>query len=67
MEIPVTDYTICFTGDQILLAQEYVTRKLIEGYNKWCLEINIEKMEYMCVGGRQQDLILEDEQCIKYC
>jgi len=67
-----TLYTLCFADDQIVLAQdyedlEYMTRKLIEEYNKWGLDVNLEKTRYMCIGGVQQDLILEDGQIIKNC
>lgn len=73
MGIPLNDniiYTLCFADDQIVLAQdqhdiEYMTRKLIEEYDKWGLEVNIQKTAYMCVGGQQQDLILNDGKCIK--
>lgn len=70
MGIPLNDYvlyTLCFADDQIVLAQdyddlEYMTRKLIEEYDKWGLEVNLQKTEYMCIGGEQQDLILEQQQ-----
>ncbi|XP_030746803.1 uncharacterized protein LOC115875475 [Sitophilus oryzae] len=76
MEIPLNDsilYTLCFGDDQIILAQdyedlEYMTRKLIEEYHKWGLEVNLNKTEYMCIGGEQQNLILEQQQQeIKHC
>ena len=66
-------YTLCFADDQIILAQdyedwEYMTRKLIEEYNKWGLEVNLKKTEYMCIGGEQQNIILEQQQQeIKHC
>ncbi|XP_030766854.1 uncharacterized protein LOC115890691 [Sitophilus oryzae] len=66
-------YTLCFADDQIILAQdyedlEYMTRKLIEKYNKWGLEVNLKKTEYMCIGGEQQNIILEQQQQeIKHC
>ena len=44
-----------------------MTRKLIEDYQKWGLDININKIEYMCVGGEQRHLILESRQEIKCC
>ncbi|XP_030746802.1 uncharacterized protein LOC115875473 [Sitophilus oryzae] len=42
-----------------------MTRKLIEEYNKWGLEVKLKKTEYMCIGGEQQNLILEQK--IKHC
>lgn len=77
MGIPLTDdstlYTLCFADDQIVLAQDYedlqyMSKKLIEEYKHWGLEVNLSKTEYMCVGGTQQDLILEEQhQIIKHC
>lgn len=46
---------------------EYMTRKLIEEYEKWGLEVNIAKTEYLSVGGNQEDLILVNGQRIKNC
>ncbi|XP_056648205.1 uncharacterized protein LOC130452786 [Diorhabda sublineata] len=48
-----------------------MTRKLVEEYRKWGLEVNFSKTEYMCIGGEQQNLILEETQqkishCTKY-
>ena len=46
---------------------EYMTRKLIEEYKLWGLEVNTKKTEYMCIGEEQMNLILEDEQEIINC
>ena len=43
----------------------YMTHKLIEEYQKWELDINIYKTEYMCVGREQRKLTLENGQEIK--
>lgn len=75
MGLPInnnTIYTLSFADDQLVLAQdyddiEYMTRKLIEEYKKWGLEINIKKTEYMCIGGTQQDLTLGNGEIIKHC
>jgi len=76
MGIPVDDdstvYTLSFADDQAVAAQdiddiEYMTRKLMEEYNKWGLEVNIDKTEYMCIGGQQQDLRLATGHTIKHC
>ncbi|XP_060524437.1 uncharacterized protein LOC132700877 [Cylas formicarius] len=58
--------------DQVIMAQdyddvEYMMRKLIEEYKKWGLEVNLPKTKYMCIGGAQCDLLLEDAQAIKSC
>ncbi|KAF2902316.1 hypothetical protein ILUMI_03870 [Ignelater luminosus] len=58
------------TSDQVVIAQDFddlenVSRKLIEEYTKWELEVNIKKTEYMCVGGQQQDLIFQDGTAIE--
>ena len=44
-----------------------MTRKLIEDYQKWGLDININKIESTCVGGEQQNLTLKNGQEIKCC
>lgn len=75
MGLPLDDgtiYTLSFADDQVVIAQdyedmEYMTRKLIEQYEKWGLEVNLEKTEYMCIGGEQKDLVLNNGQKIKQC
>lgn len=74
MGIPLENnnlFTLCFADDQIVIAQdyedlEYMARKLIEEYEKWGLEVNIEKTRYMNIGGTRQDLLLNNGQRIKY-
>lgn len=75
MGIPLNDgytlYTLCFADDQVVLAQdyedlEYMTRKLTEEYDKWGLQVNVKKTEYMCVGGEQRNLLLEQQEQIKH-
>lgn len=75
MGLPLEDYilyTLSFADDQVVIAQdyedlEYMTRKLIEEYTKWGLEVNLSKTEYMCIGGEQRDLILNSGKTIKQC
>ncbi|XP_060527378.1 uncharacterized protein LOC132702628 [Cylas formicarius] len=75
MGIPLNNaniYTLSFADDQVIMAQdyddvEYMMRKLIEEYKKWGLEVNLPKTKYMCIGGAQRDLLLEDGQAIKSC
>jgi len=57
-------YTLSFADDQVVIAQDYedlehMTPKLIEVYTKWGLKVNLSKTEYMCIGGEQRDLILD--------
>lgn len=68
MGIPVNDitiYSLQFADDQLILAQdiediEYITRKLIEEYKKWGLQVNKNKTKYMVIGDINQDLTLEE-------
>ncbi|XP_045462483.1 uncharacterized protein LOC123672426 [Harmonia axyridis] len=69
-----TLYTLSFADDQIVIAQDvddlnYMTRKLVEEYAKWGLEVNIQKTQYLCIGGGRQssdpDLTLSSSQSIK--
>lgn len=58
-----TLYTLCFTDNQIELAQddislEYMARKLRQEYKKLRLKVNITKINTMCIGGEQQKGIL---------
>ncbi|XP_030753748.1 uncharacterized protein LOC115880613 [Sitophilus oryzae] len=46
---------------------EYMTRKLIEKYEKWGLELNKKKTRYMCLGGELEDLILNNNINIEAC
>ena len=75
MGIPITDTllcTLCFANGQVIVTQDcddvnYMTRKLIDEYKTWGLEKNTNETEYMCIGGQQQDLVLNDEITIKHC
>jgi hypothetical protein len=53
--------TLLFADDQVVLAEdeedvEYMLRKLIEEYDKWGLEVNTEKTQYLVVGRNGRDL-----------
>ena len=57
-------YSLNFADDQVLLAQdhddvEYMARKLKEEYEKWGLNINLEKNKYICMGERKEILKFE--------
>jgi len=66
LEIQVTIYSMLFAHYQLLIAQdyedlEYMTRKLIEEYELWGLELHVKKnTKYMAIGDTLRDLQLED-------
>jgi malonyl CoA-acyl carrier protein transacylase len=50
-------YALQFADDQVVLAGdkedlEYMTRKLKESYEKWVLDMNLNKTKYLCTGKR---------------
>jgi len=58
-------YTVLFADDQLLIAQdyedlEYMTKKLIDEYELWCLKLYVKKTKCMGVGDTSRDLQLED-------
>ncbi|XP_030751615.1 uncharacterized protein LOC115879109 [Sitophilus oryzae] len=76
MRLPVDDdttvYILSFADDQAVVAQdiedlECMTRKLNEDYEKWGLELNIKKTEYVCIGRQQQNLRIVTGQVIRHC
>jgi len=59
----ITLYTLQFADDQVVLAGdkedlEYMTRKLKETYDKWGLDMNLNKTKYLCIGGTHNNLKL---------
>ena len=66
MEIQdTTIYSMLFTDDRLLIAQDYedldyMTRKLIDEYELWGLKLNVKKTKYMAIGDTSRDLQLED-------
>ena len=51
-------YTLQFADDQVVLAGdkedlEYMTRKLTETYEKWGLDMNLNKTKYLFIGKRK--------------
>ena len=54
-----------FSGDKEDL--EYMTRKLKETYEKWCLDMNFNKTKYFCVGGTHKNLKLDKDNEIEFC
>jgi hypothetical protein len=75
MGIPLentTLYTIQFADDQVVLAGdkedlEYMTRKLKETYEKWSLDMNLNKTRYFCIGERHSNLKLDKDSEIESC
>lgn len=56
-------FTLLFADDQVILANdeddiEYMYRKLEEEFTTWGLKINLDKTEYLRVGGQAEDLQL---------
>ena len=46
---------------------EYMTRKLKETYNKWGLDMNLNKTKYLCIGQTYSYLKLDKESEIEFC
>ena len=68
----ITLYTLQFADDQVVLAEdkedlEYMTRKLKETYEKWGLNINLNKTKYFCIGGTPNNLKLDKDNEIEFC
>lgn len=67
--IPINEntiYSLSFADDQVVIEQDldeidYMTRKLIEEYDQWGLDLNLTKTEYMSIGGPQQNMQLDNE------
>jgi Reverse transcriptase (RNA-dependent DNA polymerase) len=67
-------YTLIFADDQVIIATDeddvqYMYRKLEEELIKWGLKINIDKTEYLNVGGEKRDLPVTQgtiKGCYKY-
>jgi hypothetical protein len=66
MGIPLENialYTLQFADDQVVLAGdkddlEYMTCKLKETYEKWGLDMSLNKTKYLCIGGIHNNLRL---------
>ena len=75
MGIPLentTLYTFQSADDQIVLAGdkedlEYTTRKLKETYDKWGLDMNLNKTKYLCTGETHSNLKLDKDSKIEFC
>jgi len=75
MGIPLentTLYTFQFADDQVVLAGdkedlEYMMRKLKETYEKWGLDMNLNKTKYLCIGETHSNLKLHKDSEIEFC
>jgi len=75
MGITLENITLCtlhFADDQVVLAGdkedlEYMTSKLEETYEKWGLDMNLNKTKYLCIGGTPNNLKLDKDNEIEFC
>jgi len=75
MCIPLESKTLCnlqFADDQVVLSGdkedlEYMTRKLKETYEKWGLDMNLNKTKYLCIGETDSNLKLYKDSEIEFC
>ena len=56
--------TLLFADDQLILAEDkddaiYMVRKLIEEYDQWGLDLNMQKTKYMAIGTSETDITTE--------
>jgi len=67
-----TFYTLQFADDQVILTGdkedlEYMTRKLKGTYEKWGLDMNLNKTKYLCIGETHSNLKLDKDSEIEFC
>jgi len=67
-----TLFTLQVADDQVVLAGdkedlEYMTRKLKETYEKWALDVKLNKTKYLCIGETQNNLKLDKSSDIEFC
>ena len=65
-------YTLQFADDQVVLGGdkkdlEYITRKLKETYEKWSLDMNLNKTKYLCIGETHRNFKLDKDSEIESC
>ena len=74
MGIPIDDtflFTLSFADDQAIVAQdsydmEFMLRRLYIEYEKWGLQISLEKTEYLVVNAETRfDILINDETRVK--
>jgi len=59
-------YTLQFADDQVVLVGdkedlEYMTSKLKETYEKWGLDLNLNKTKYLFIAGTHNNLTLDKD------
>ena len=67
-----TLYTLQVADDQVVLAGdiedlEHMARKLKESYEKWGLDINLNKTKCLCTAETHSNLKLDKESEIEFC
>lgn len=67
-----TLYELYFADDQVVIPEdqdhlEIMTRRLIKEYEQWGLIVSTTKTQYMCNGGINEELLLEDDMKINSC
>ena len=67
----ITLYTLQFADDQVVLVGdkedlEYMTSKLKETYEKWGLDMNLNKTKYLCIGETHNNLKLDNDNEIEF-
>ena len=67
-----TLYTLQFAGDEVVLAGdkedlEYMTHKLKETYEKFGLDMNLNKTKYLRIGKTHSNLKLNKDSEIEFC
>jgi len=75
MGIPLentTLYTLQFADDQVVLKGDkedvgYMTCKLKETYEKWGLDMNLNKTKYLCIGQTHSNFKLDKDSEIESC
>ena len=75
MGIPLentTLYTLQFADDQVVSAGdkedlEYMTHTLKETYEKWGLDMNLNKTKFLCTGETHSNLKLDEDSEIEFC
>ena len=46
---------------------EYMARKLKETYEKWDLDMNLNKTKYLCIGKTHSNLKIDKDIEVEFC
>jgi len=65
-------YILQFADDQVVLVGdkedlEYMRSKLKEIYEKWGLDMNLNKTKHLCIGEMHNNLKLDKDSEIEFC